>query len=425
MKILIALLTIIIILGLGLTSLAQQIDARGAGMAFSNSADTRGLEQVGMNPATLALNHRYNFEFNFLSFNISAFNNSLSKGTYDQFFTGGDSLLQKDKASLLSGVPSSGIKGNISAQVNTFAVYMPHFSLAVVGMGNGYFSLPKEIAELALYGNSDFGRTYDFSNLDGQGWGGGAVMMGLAFSLPFLKSSTIREASFGITAKYLTGLRYFEVISSSGKLYNLDYDNPFLRLDGLLEARTAEGGTGFGYDMGFLFQSQNNFTISLALLNAYSNVNWTNNPKHIFYSIQSENFTVSSDGIDDSLIVKEDTSFSVVSFTTQLPRVLDIGFAYQVAKPLLFTGEFQQGLNSNMGTLKSTRFAMGMEYTGIPLLPIRTGISNKTGQGFSFAFGLGLNLHFWYMDLAYINHGGLSSKSASGATIAATTRIRF
>ncbi|RMF58434.1 MAG: hypothetical protein D6748_08730, partial [Calditrichaeota bacterium] len=51
---------ILLLMQLGVAQ--QLIDARGTAMAFSNSADTRGLEQVGLNPATLSLPHFASFE---------------------------------------------------------------------------------------------------------------------------------------------------------------------------------------------------------------------------------------------------------------------------------------------------------------------------------------------------------------------------
>ncbi|MCB0298808.1 MAG: hypothetical protein KDE52_02055, partial [Calditrichaeota bacterium] len=103
------LIWISLFLTLSASMFAQQvIDARGAGMAFSNAADTRGLEQAGANPATLALRHAFNFEFNLLSGSVGLSNNGLSKGLYNQYFTTGDSLSNSDKSNILNSIPNSG-----------------------------------------------------------------------------------------------------------------------------------------------------------------------------------------------------------------------------------------------------------------------------------------------------------------------------
>ena len=423
------LIWISLFLTLSASMFAQQvIDARGAGMAFSNAADTRGLEQVGANPATLALRHAFNFEFNLLSGSVGLSNNGLSKGLYNQYFTTGDSLSSSDKSNILNSIPNSGLQGNFSAKLNTFALYMPKFSLSLTGMGNGYFNLPREIAEIGLYGNADLGRTYDFSSAAGTGWGGAALSLGLGFPVKFLRGGMFDFAAIGMTAKYIIGLQYAEVTSAEGYFQNLSADNPTTDFNGMLEMRQASGGSGFGYDIGLVMQSNQKLTISAAVLNAFGSVNWQSGTEIHQYSVKADNFAINSNTFDDdndSVLVSEDTSFVTGSFSTRLPAVLDFGVSYRLTKKLMFSSEFEQGLSSSMGVLKYSRFAIGSEFTGVPLLPLRAGISFGGQQGFSTAFGVGLNLKYWFVDLGFVNHGGFSGSNTRGYTLAATTRFRF
>ncbi|RMI01341.1 MAG: hypothetical protein D6681_10900, partial [Calditrichaeota bacterium] len=227
----------------------QLIDARSTGMAFSNAADARGLEQVGLNPAVLALPHRAKFEFNLFSVNVGAVNNSFSRAFYDRYLTTGDSLTAADKNNILSAVPASGLRSDVFARVNTFAFSLPRFSLALTGMGNAYFTLPKELIELSLNGNDQPGREYDFSTLGGVGWGGLSASLSMGFRLP-LRHDLIDLAAVGFSARYLVGLAYFEVIESRGRFSNASLAHPYLQLDGEFSARTAQGGTGLGADLG-------------------------------------------------------------------------------------------------------------------------------------------------------------------------------
>lgn len=403
----------------------QNIDARGTGMAFSNAADTRGLEGVGLNPATLALKSRTTFEFNLLSINASVSNNSLSKGLYDRYFTGGDSLSEADKSTLLQAVPGSGIHGNFAARVNTFALYLPNFSLALTGLGSGSVNLPREFVELSLYGNQELGRTYDFSNVDGVGWGGAAASVGFAVPFRFPEGSGFKLLSLGLGAKYISGLGYFEVINSQGRFQNVGFDNHSLQLDGVVEARTARGGSGYSFDLGLVAQTNEKWAFSLALLNGVSKVKWNNDTKSVLYSVQSDSLALSSEGFDDSLLVTRDTTHAISAFDTRLPAVVDLGVAYRVYKRLLFTAEFEKGLSLTMGGITQPRMAFGMEFTGIPFLPIRTGVSSGGGKGLSFALGSGLDFKFWYVDVALVNHGGIDAGKARGITASATTRFRF
>ena len=420
-------LVLLLLVATGLNA-QQTIDARGAGMGFSNAADTRGLGQVGLNPAMLALHHRFNFEFNLLSANVAISNNSLSRGQYNQYFTTGDSLSLTDKNNIFNSIPSGGLSGNAAARINTFAVYMPRFSLSLTALGRGYVNLPREIAEIGLFGNSELDRAYDFSTVNGSGWGGAAVTMSMGFPASFLEFGIFDKAAFGMSAKYIIGLQFAEVTHSEGHFHNVSKTNHFAELEGIIEARRAKGGSGFGYDFGIAMQSGESFTLSAALLNAFGSVNWNKTPESYAYTVKVDSFAVNSSTFDDgsdSVFVTGDSSFAVDPFSTRMPAVLDLGAAYHLTRKLTVSAEYEQGLNATMGALKYSRFAFGSEFTGIPLLPLRAGMSFGGPRGFSTAFGLGLNLKYWFVDLGLVNHGGFSGKSSRGFTVAATTRFRF
>jgi hypothetical protein len=427
MKIKLHLVSLLILLPVSL--LAQVIiDARAAGMGFSNSADTRGLEQVGGNPATLALPHSANFEFNLFSGNASFSNNGVSKEIYDRYFTTGNTLSNSDKAYILSQIPDEGLAGNFSTKVNTFAVYMPKFSLSISGIGNGYFNIPKEVAEIGLYGMAEMGRRYDFSSAAGSGWGGVALSTGLALPVKFLQFAMFNYAAVGLTARYIVAMQYAEIIDANGYLQGPDFSHLSLDLEGALNMRRSSGGSGFGYDFGVVLQSAQKLTVSAAVLNAMGTINWQTDPKIYQYAVYSNEFTVNETTFDNnsnSLIVTHDTSYTTAAFSTRIPAVLDLGISYYLTKKLQITGELEKAFSEGMGTHPYTRVAIGGEFTGIPLLPIRTGVSFGGRQGFSAAMGFGLNLKYWFVDVGIINHGGFAGKNSRGYTVAATTRFRF
>ncbi|GAB4379537.1 MAG: hypothetical protein Kow0042_29030 [Calditrichia bacterium] len=402
----------------------QTIDARGVGMAFSNSAQTRGLEQVGLNPATLALPHRFKFEMNLLSFHLSASNNSFNKSLYDKYFTTGELLTEQDKSTILNAIPAEGIRGNFSAKLNTLAFYLPYFSIAITGMGNGSFTLPKELAVLSLEGNSQLDHVYDFSELDGKGWGGLAGMLSFAVPVYHRPEGFIQRASIGLSAKYIGGLAYFEVMRSEGRFQNVGFENPFVQIDGEMEMRTARGGSGLGLDLGFLMENKK-WTFSLAFLNLLGSVNWKNQTEVRSYHVSSDSFAVKAEDMDDDVVVQHDSTYAIGNFKTRLPFTFDLGVAYQWHRNLLIAAEFEKGLNESMGARKNSRLAFGVEFTGIPIIPLRSGISLGGNHGFSFGLGTGLDLHFWYVDVGFMNHGGLTRGSAKGFTLSLTSRLRF
>lgn len=411
----------------GLTPLfgQQAIDARAVGMAFSNAADTRGLEQVGLNPATLALRHRSNFEFNLLSGRATVYNNSFDRSQYDQFFTTGETLSEDDKSSLLASIPGEGLQTKMRAMVNTLAIYMPNFTLGLIGMGSGSVDMPKSVAELALYGNRDLGRNYDFSNADGSAWGGLAVNLGFAIPRRFSGNGFLEFMAIGFNGKMISGLAYADVLESRGSFQNASTENTNISVDGELQARTARGGSGYSFDLGFVGQTSERFTMSFAILNAVSSVKWDQETEMVHYTLKGDQVAITSDGFEDSLLVDKDSTYAIDPFKTRLPVVMDLGVAFRMYKKLLFTAEYEHGFSDQMGGLKGGRLAFGTEFTGVPLIPLRTGFSVGGQHGFSVALGTGLNLKILYIDLGLVNHGGFGSGKSRGLTLAGTTRLSF
>ena len=145
------------------------------------------------------------------------------------------------------------------------------------------------------------------------------------------------------------------------------------------------------------------------------------------YSIVSDTFSVSSDLIEtpDEIIVTMDSSYSIEPFSSTLPAVLDMGVAYRANQYFLLTAEYEQGLSESLAGSKRSRISFGMEFTQIPVLPLRAGLSFGGRIGTSLALGFGIDLKNWILDLAYMGHGGILPSSAKGLTLAVTTRLRF
>ena len=410
--------------------LSQQIiDARGTGMAFSNASDTRGLEQVGLNPATLALRNSFRFEFNIISANASIRNNSFNKHQYDKYFTTGRFLNESDKNDILNSIPDGGIRGDISARANSLGFYMPFFSLSVVGLGGGFVKLPEDLPDLIFNGNSEQGKEYKIGDVKGNGWGGVGILVSGAY--PVFKGDKYwwNNVSVGATFKYIIGLGVFEILNSDGKFVNFDQsqDRYYATIDQKLEARIAEGGKGIGFDFGVITKFQEKWTFGITFLNAIGSVKWSSNTKKQLLSVIADSLAISDTFVEtpDSVIVDTDTSYAIGDFSTSLPKVLDLSAAYQWLPFLMVTAEYEQGLSESMAGSKHPRFALGAEYTQLPVLPLRTGISLGGRFGTSIAFGFGVNVKNWILDIAYIGYGGIFPGSLKGMTLAATTRLRF
>lgn len=412
------------------TLFAQQtIDARGTAMAFSNAADTRGLEQVGLNPATLALRNVYRFEFNILSINAAVRNNSFSKTQYDKYFTTGRLLNEGDKNDILNSIPDGGLRGDVYARVNSLAFYMPYFSMSLAFMGNAFAKLPAELPELLFNGNGDEGRQYKVGDMDGDGWGGIGILISGAYPVFEGDKYWWNSIAVGATAKLISGLGVYEIVNSEGTLYNFDrsQDRYYARLEQDFEARTAEGGKGIGFDFGAVGKFQEKWTFGISLLNIFGSIRWSRSPEKHVISIIADSLAISETFVEtpDSVVANTDTSYSIGKFTTGLPKVLDLAAAYQISPNVMLTGEYEQGLTKSIAGTTTPRFAVGAEYTQVPVLPVRAGLSLGGRFGTSLALGFGVSLKNWILDLAYIAYGGVFPSSSKGISLAFTTRLRF
>jgi len=400
-------------------------------MGFSNSADTRGLEYVGLNPATLALPHPFRFEFNLLSVNATASNNSFNKSQYDKYFTTGNLLNESDKNDILNSIPEDGLRGDASARANSLGIYIPYFSFSVIGLGNGYARVPEDLPELAFRGNLEEGKSYPLGNLNGDGWGCAGIL--LSGAVPIIKNdythSRIRLLAIGASVKYFWGLGYAEIIKSEGQLTNFSRSSDllFASIDQNIEVRYAERGKGLGIDVGAISVIDEKWTVGITFLNVVGGLRWNGNPQMATYSIISDTFAISSSLVEqpDSIIVTKDSTYQIDAFGTSLPKSFDIGVAYRVNNTYLLTAEYGQGLSNSMAGTKKARLAFGLEYTGVKVLPLRTGVSFGGRFGTALAIGFGIDLRHWFLDVAYVGYRGITPRTAKGMTLSLTTRIRF
>lgn len=407
----------------------QQIDARAAGMGFSTAASARGLSSVGVNPAALGLKTPYKYELNIFS-GIGGFNNnSFTKDQYDRYFTTGDELNEADIDDILNSIDEEGVRADIDGRATILSIYAGNVSLSLFGQGTGFVNVPKAVFELPLEGNDGTGRVYDFDDADGNVWAGFGMKLGGGIPLPVENVSWLDEMALGLNLTAFSAEEYGGIERGTGRLedYDLENDQPFIRVESELNTRESAGGTGIGIDAGFIMVASQKLTFGFSLNNVYSNVNWTERNERRIFMLTADSLNLPN-RVSDSLISEVDTTFLIEGFRTKLPRVLDVALGFQANEKLNLSVEYEQGLDKNMGGTKKPRLGIGVEVMPIKQLPLRAGISMGGKTGTSLALGLGLNFKYWILDAAFMNHAGsvlIPSKESKGITLAATTRFRF
>ena len=319
-------------------------DARAAAMAFSNGADTRGLQHVGQNPATIALRTWYNFELNLASAAADFGNNSIRKEQYDAYFTEENYFLtQENRDDILSVIPEDGLDAGASAGILGLAFFAPNFSLSVSGEALGSVTVPRDAVELMFNGNADEGRTYSFDGTDGIGAGMVSFRLSGAYPIPVDKRSPLRFAALGMTVKYIVGLGYGEIIDFSGSFENFDLaqNRPFLALNGHYEAIQANGGNGFGVDLGGLMRfKEADLTIGLGFTNLLGSIDWNSETERRTVEIIDGDQIQLPDGIPDSIHVSN--TIAIDNFTRALPRLMNLSIGYRPVDDFLLTASYDQ-----------------------------------------------------------------------------------
>ena len=406
----------------------QTFDARSAGMAFSNGADTPGLDHIGLNPAALALPTDYNFEFNMISLSANAGNNGLTKSQYDAYFTEENYFLtEEDKVDILEEIKDEGVRIRGRARVMGLAFYVPNFSLSINGYGLGRINIPRDAVDLALRGNAEEGRTYSFNEADGIGITTVDVRLSGAYPFPLSQDAPFRFAAAGMTVRYISGLKYGNIEDFQGEFRNfsLDQNRAFLGLDGQYSAVTAEGGSGFAADLGGLVTMRDqNLSIGLTFTNIVGAIRWNTDTERRLYSIIDGDSLRLPDGVPDSITVAR--SVPISDFTTNLARAMDLSLAYKFDSGFMLATTYEQGFTNNIGGTTDPRFAFGVEYSGLSFLPLRAGVSVGGNAITAIAFGFGLDLKYWFLDAAFVNRGGFfPGGSSKNITLAVTSRLRF
>ena len=418
-------LSLTIILMAANAAIAQKaIDARAAGMAFSNAADTRGVESAGSNPATLGLKNDFRLEFNLFSAVASISNNSFSKSQYDRYFTTGDLLSDGDIDDILNAIPASGLRADGQARLNSLSIYLPNFSFSVFGVGDAKLNIPKSALELPLQGNNELGRVYSFDEADGADWAGMGISVSGAQSIRW-KRLPFDDIILGATLTYYRGFVFDEIESADGQLRNFDLNsNPYISLDGELSLLSANGGSGVSLNFGGLAVVNEKITVGLAFFNAISQMNWNTDAERRVLAIHADSISLPFN-LEDDRIVDTENVFPLNSFSTRLPAVMDWSVAYSPQPDVTLTAEWEQGLTAQMSGTRRARVAIGGEYRGIPVLPLRAGFTVGGKMGLSLAIGGGIDLGNWYLDIAYLNHRKLIPGDFKGMGLALTSRLRF
>ncbi|MCA9731359.1 MAG: hypothetical protein H6696_12775 [Deferribacteres bacterium] len=392
----------------------QYANARSIGVAGAYGAVARGFESISWSPANLGLSDKPGKSFHFLNFGLGAQNNSFSIGDYKKY--NGKYLTESDKNNILNSIPDDGIGAFGNFGSNIFACSIKNYAFAISAGAASNMHLAKEFIELAFYGNS-LDKVYDLSETRGEAYG--FTRFSFSYGMP-MDVDLFQEFAIGGTFHYVRGIGYAEVLKSNSHFITT--------LDGIelaseMEFRTALGGNGFAFDFGCAAQLDNNIAFSWTIDNLGA-IRWTNEVKLYRYGTSADSLTAEkiANTDADSLFNDYDEEIAGKDFSTSLPAKMRFGSSYKT-RAYIFSADYIQGFSPNPGVSTMPQLALGVEYMGFHILPLRAGFAFGGDERFLSALGFGLKFGSFSFNLATLAHQSLLPGFGTGLGLAFDLKI--
>lgn len=384
-------LAILAALGLAITPLqAQQPNGNAAafGMADSYLAAARNYDAVAWNPANLALPGS-----SVAAFIVGGVGLNTGLGPVDLRMIGqynGTTIPAETKESWLQLIGEGRERGRTDAGATFLAMSVRNVAFQVASSGYGNASLNRDAAEVLLYGNA--GRTgstgnFNFagSSADGGVFTTAAASVGVPLPL-ILTRSPDETITLGLTAKYVIGnaVARAEDAGSSVTANTLDVAFP------MIYGKGANLGHGIGMDVGLAWHSGRT-TLGLAVQNVVNTFAWDTTTLTARLGTASFNGSTASSSFGDTAYSLAPAAMRAAVEAQHFSPAIGGGVAVRASDALLLTADAHLHTGDGIEIGPRAHVGGGIEFSGIPFLPIRLGAAAITG-GWQGAAGLGLRM---------------------------------
>lgn len=396
----------------GVASSWVESSARSLGLGGAYTALPRSSEAIFENPAFLALGR--NSYFSFFSLGAKIENNSLSLKDYNTY--NGKFLEQKDKDKILSKVPENGLNlyGDLGASF--FGVRVGKFGFASRILGISDLTFPKKPLEILLFGNS-FDQKVELEKIKGEAF----LLFELAFSYGTkIKSFKKRPLFAGLNFRWIKGIFYQKITESSG-FFETQKNGIYGKGD--FAMKSAKGGWGFAFDLGFASFFNDRITLGLCFLNIINSINWNKNTKKKGYRISANSLTLKNRD-DDSVYLEEDYTEDIGSFNSKLPLIIKGGISYRL-KNFVLSADLEQGFKNNAGSSKVPKLALGGEYNKLSWLHIRSGLIFGGKEKFAICWGWGIKIKPVFVDFGMSIKNSFWPSKGKGMGVLLSSGIMF
>ena len=361
---------------------------RSLGMGGAYVAVARGTEALFQNPANLALRDGPRWSLFLPQVTVGATVVGYEAGDVSDLFRGSE-LTQSRRDELLARLPAGGgTEGQLDVRLPIVALQVGRFAVGVSAAGVGDHTVGRDLVDLALNGYQQGRTNYSVGNTGGR-------------SAAFFDAAAAYGFGFGPLKLGATGHYYRGQALSRTRMSEPRYNSGASAIEVDYVGVRAEGGEGYGVDLGGALKLLPSLTVSAAVTNAFSYMAWSDDLRYRTLVIDSAGFDdVASlrDGYETSDRPYDATSapLSVVRVAdgfyeeAYFPATLRAGAAWEPTRRTRFGASYEERLTSGFLAGRWDRTAaVGVEQS-LPLLALRAGFATDLGDGSMLAAGLSL-----------------------------------
>lgn len=384
---------------------------RALGMGGAYVGTARGYETLFQNPANLALPGTPRWSLTFPQFAVGGTMLGPSVGDVPDL-ANFDDITEERSREILATIPASGTEFEYDVRVPVVAFSSGSFALGVSYGSIGEHSIGKDIVELIFDGYEEGRTDYSVGNTAGSR----ATFWDFAAGY----GRRVGPLSVGVTGHYIRGgtilrSRLFEPrVNLEARDIEVDY----------LAVR-AQGGTGYGVDVGAALQPTPSVTISGAISNVYSRMEWSEDLRIRELTLGRADFDGADfydilDRYEDSEVAFDPTGAPVSAYETArdlyeeayFPAVARVGAAWKGSTGTEVGASYQKAITGGrLADAWEQTTSVGVQQK-LPLITVRAGYATNLEEG-SLVSG-GLTLGVLELGVAKLNDGEFESAVRSG-----------